>query len=137
MMRISRRIQNIVPCLGHMTKADMILVAGIVASCLLIFLAAKWAKPRGSQVEISVQGKMYMQHDLARDAIIEVKGPLGTTVVQIANHRVRILSSPCRDKICVHMGTIDAHGGVLICAPNQVAVRIVNGKKEPVDALTR
>ncbi len=120
-----------------MTKGDMILVAGIVASCLLIFLTAKWAKPTGSLVEISVQGNMYMQHDLARDAVIEVKGPLGTTVVQVANQRVRILSSPCRDKICVHMGTIDAHGGVLICAPNQVAVRIVNGKTEPVDALTR
>uniref|UniRef100_A0A7C4AQL0 NusG domain II-containing protein n=1 Tax=Desulfomonile tiedjei TaxID=2358 RepID=A0A7C4AQL0_9BACT len=137
MMRILRRIQNVVPHLGHMTKADMILVAGIAASCLAIVLGAKFGKSGGSLVEISVQGKIYMEHDLARDAVIDVKGPLGTTVVQIANQRVRILSSPCRDKICVHMGTIDAHGGVLICAPNQVAVRIVNGKTETVDAFTR
>lgn len=80
---------------------------------------------------------MSVKQELNRDSIINVQGPIGTTVVKISNRQVRILSSPCRDKLCMHMGAIDARGGVLVCVPNEVSVRIVSDENELFDALTR
>lgn len=136
-MKISRTVQHLALTTGNITKADILLIGGIVVISLLILAAAKFASPTGSVLEIRVGGKVYIKQDLTRDAIIEVKGPLGTTVVQIADQQARILSSPCRDKICVHMGPIEARGGVLICVPNEVSAHIVSDKKEGFDALTR
>ncbi len=136
-MIIPRTFQRIINYLGQVTRADVILIGGIVLLSLLILMASKFGKPKGSLVEISVRGKVYMKQSLNQDAIVDVPGLLGNTVVKISNQRVSILSSPCRDKICVHMGTIDAHGGVLVCVPNEVSVRVVSDTNETFDALTR
>jgi len=68
--------------------------------------------------------------------IIDVRGPLGTTVVQIADNRVQILSSPCQEKICVKAGKIHRPGEWIACLPNQVLITIEGKGPQDVDAQT-
>lgn len=136
-MRIPRNAENLLHHFGHLTKADLALIGGIIVLSVLVLLSAKIVRPKGSVVEISVGGVVSVKQELNRDSIINVQGPIGTTVVKISNRQVRILSSPCRDKLCMHMGAIDARGGVLVCVPNEVSVRIVSDENELFDALTR
>jgi len=75
---------------------------------------------------------------LDRNRELEVSGPLGTTYVDIENSTVRILDSPCRNKLCVAMGAIAREDQWIACMPNKVFVRIGGSSAETggVDAGT-
>ena len=76
--------------------------------------------------------------DPGRDTTLTVAGPLGPTLVRIEGREAWIVTSPCRNQICVRMGRLRAAGGALVCLPNRVMVRFEgrNGASG-VDAITR
>jgi hypothetical protein len=63
-------------------------------------------------------------------------GPLGTTQIEFDGSAVRILDSPCPDKLCIHMGTVDDPEEWIACLPNRVFVRIRSKEESPVDAVS-
>jgi len=65
---------------------------------------------------------------------VAVPGPLGDTVVQIADGSVRVLSSPCQNKICVRSGAVARPGQWIACLPNRVFIEVRGDSREPVDA---
>jgi len=89
--------------------ADIILILLIIIgiSFLSIHIYAK--NQEGKEVMIKGQGfeKIYPLNSIQK---IEVKGPLGYTVVIIKNGRAWIENSPCRGKICMKMGKISRVG---------------------------
>ena len=46
--------------------------------------------------------------------------------VEIRNGEVCMIEADCPDQICVHTRAIDAHGGSIVCLPNQVILRVVD-----------
>jgi hypothetical protein len=103
--------------------------------------AALLVLPAGSGVArlVRIEGSAGFETTvpLDRDAEIEVPGPLGTTVVRIESGAVRVVSSPCREQICVGMGEARKPGAVIVCVPNEVVVRVLGGRDDGHDALTR
>ncbi len=67
---------------------------------------------------------------------IAVPGPLGDTIVEIQDGQVRVLDSPCRDKVCMHVGWVSRAGSWIACLPNRVFVRLDGGPPGDVDAQT-
>jgi len=65
---------------------------------------------------------------------VRIPGPLGDTVVQLGEGSARVLSSPCREKICVRAGAIARPGQWVACLPNRVFLEIRGRSREPVDA---
>jgi hypothetical protein len=63
-------------------------------------------------------------------------GPLGDTVVVIENESVRVVSSPCPEKICIASSPIERPGTWLACLPNRIFIRIEGKDEEEVDAGT-
>jgi hypothetical protein len=59
------------------------------------------------------------------DGTIPVEGPLGTTIVEVSQGRVRVLSSPCPEHICMNTGWISKTGQLIVCMPNRIVVRLV------------
>jgi hypothetical protein len=55
---------------------------------------------------------------------LEVEGPLGDTIVEISGGAVRVVDSPCPEKICVKTGQISRPGQTIACLPNRVFVVI-------------
>ncbi len=72
---------------------------------------------------------------LNQDHTLDVVGPWGTTVVMIARGTVRVLSSPCAEKICVRTGSILRPGAWIACLPNRVLVSI-DAREDKLDAVT-
>jgi len=70
-----------------------------------------------------------------------VEGPLGATVVEITPGSVRVVDSPCPEKICVKTGSISRPGETIACLPNRVFVVIRGASREEgagdVDAFSR
>lgn len=89
---------------------------------------------------IQNQSKVWI-YPLSKELELDIPGPLGLTHVHIRDGAAFVESSPCRDKICIHMGKISRNGEWAACLPNRVFLR-VQGKTaggrtgEEVDAST-
>lgn len=67
---------------------------------------------------------------------LEVEGPLGTTLVEIQGGSVRVVDSPCPEKICIRTGSISRPGQTIACLPNRVIVVIRGGTGDEIDAFS-
>lgn len=96
---------------------------GIVAA------SAVWAYgPKSGDVKVVIKAQSgEWIYPLSPDREVKVPGPLGDTLVEIRDKKVRIKDSPCPNKTCVAAGAISESGQWLACLPNQVLVRVEGG----------
>jgi hypothetical protein len=101
-------------------------IAAFVLAAIFVLLAAHWAYAPGTGTpEVIVSGaKGEWIYPLAVDRSVKVAGPLGLTSVEIQGKAVRITDSPCKNKLCIAMGSISSPGQWVACLPNRVFVRI-------------
>jgi len=126
-----------------LTKKDFLLLAivALLALAIYAFIQLRGQDRSAASAVVSVNGQTVRRIDLLQ-AVAEppqeytVQGPLGPTVIQVRQGEARIISSPCPDKICVHMGWQRIPGQSAICLPNQVILRI-EGPASPIDAVVR
>lgn len=107
----------------------------VVFSLFIFSVFAFSSDVQGEAVVVieSEDGTFLYPIDTDRD--IAVAGPLGDTHVRIENNSVRIVESPCPDKLCIAMGRIDSNGQWVACLPNRVFVRVKTaGYDTQVDA---
>jgi hypothetical protein len=89
--------------------------------------------PAGTEVQIFVNNKLAYTLPLNVDRNIHVKGPIGTTIIEISRGLVRISDSPCNNKICIQHGWI--RKGSVVCLPNRILVLIQSGSSG-IDAVS-
>jgi hypothetical protein len=75
-------------------------------------------------------------YSLNSNVDLEIEGPLGITVVSVESGAARVISSPCRDKICIRAGRLKSAGDWTACLPNKVLVRIRGKDEQEIDAIT-
>lgn len=121
-----------------MTFGDAVLIAFFLAlSAVLFFLLPGRLVSAGSEVVIRSNDRVAGRYVLDEDRLVEISGPIGKTVVRVEQGRARVESSPCPNKICIHMGTVGREGGLIVCVPNKVIVTVGKGTPEGVDAVSR
>ena len=109
-----------------------ILVCGAIAA-----ISVKVYDVDGRPVAVSVQSQSGLSmYPLNENRRLEVPGPLGVTVVVISEKQVRVISSPCRDKLCMNKGVLKKNGDWTACLPNLVYVGIKGGNREELDELS-
>jgi len=117
-----------------MNKKDLLVLSIIFLIISLAYIISSFHKTGGDTVLIQVDGKDFLHLSLDEDRIVKVSGPLGVSIVEIKDGRVRMLSSPCPDKLCIKEGYIDKAGQVIICIPNRIVIKIEG--RAGLDALT-
>lgn len=121
-----------------LTSADKVLIVGIL---LAIGISTWWifTGPKGELVEIQTPDEVMSVNLSSTPQIIFAHGVLGTTTIEIRKKKVRVVNSPCRQKICVKMGWKDKNDETIVCVPNKVLVKIVSSRvsKHNVDAITQ
>ena len=70
-------------------------------------------------------------YSLSEDGLHSFSGPLGTTVIEIRDGKARVISSPCRNGICMEAGW----SSTLCCLPNRI-IATVSGTEEDIDAIS-
>ena len=93
-----------------------------------------WNQGRPDKAVVRVDGQVVSEVDLSVRKTLEVRGPLGPTVIAIDRGRVRVLSDPSPRQYCVMQGWLHRAGDVAICAPNRISVQIT-GRKAAYDSL--
>ncbi len=99
-----------------------LLMLGGVLVCTLVLRS--WMGPAGDRAVVRAGGKVFTELNLSRDAVLDVPGPLGHTLVEVAHHRVRIARDPGPRQLCVKQGWLSRAGEAALCLPNQVSVEI-------------
>lgn len=113
----------------------MLLVAAILLTAVFLFLLP-FLHEAGSSVEILLAETGEVQtHSLDTPGVYEVASRGYTLTVQVADGRVSVSHSDCRDGICRNTPPISRAGQSIVCAPAGVVVRIV-GKGAVVDGVS-
>jgi len=75
-------------------------------------------------------------YDLNRDAHLQFEGPIGIMHVEIADGAARVISSPCREQICVNSRPMTSGGDWTACLPNRVFLEVTGKDETEVDAFS-
>lgn len=111
-----------------MTVADRIVLFCAVALVAALYGMLWTPGHAGRWAEVWVSGKQQMKLPLAENRRVEVRGPLGTSTIEVRDRRVRVVDSPGRRKLCVRQGWLSQSGESAICLPNQVVVQVGGGE---------
>jgi hypothetical protein len=118
----------------RLKSLDLLLFA--LALGIIALIAVKVYATTGTPVvRISGSGQEWV-FPLDAEETLRVPGPLGDTVVRIHDGSVRVLDSPCPEKICVATGAVSRPGQTIACLPNRVLVVIRGQAREEVDAFS-
>ncbi|NBC29009.1 MAG: hypothetical protein GVY29_03345 [Spirochaetes bacterium] len=82
-----------------------------------------------SRVSVQAEGEEFV-YSLEDSRRLSFEGPLGRTVVEIADGTVSVLEDPGPLQICVRQGEVSRAGEWLACLPNEVFIRI-EGERPP------
>jgi hypothetical protein len=92
---------------------------GVAASFQLL-----WQSGKAERAVIRLDGRVVAEFPLSVPRRFAVAGPLGTTQIEIAPGRARVLSDPGPRQYCVQQGWLSRPNAVAICAPNHVSLSL-------------
>jgi hypothetical protein len=123
---------------GRMCPGDRLVVPLLLALAVAL-IPLQFCRQPGRSVVAEVAGKVVFTAPLDPAGQVELSGPLGKTLLQIADGQARILASPCPNKFCIGMGKVSRSGELLACVPNRLLVRIEgpDGDDRAYDLLSR
>jgi len=117
-----------------LTRADWLILIAAIALLPGLFFRFWGDHGPASAVRISANGQRDITLPLSVERRLRVSGPLGDSVIEIHDGRVRFVSSPCRGKQCVHSGWLSHSGELAACLPNGVMVSVI-GRERRFDSI--
>ena len=114
--------------LRHIKPGDWLTL--LLGGLFVVLLTHKlWSGDLADKAIIRSGGKIFREVPLSRDQQIEVRGPLGISIISIREHKVRIASDPGPRQYCVRQGWLQQAGEIALCLPNQVSVELAGSRK--------
>lgn len=112
--------------------ADFLFLA-ISVIFIALSLAALSGNEQGPAVAvIKVKDTEYI-YPLNQPRELEFEGVLDKAHLMIHDGCIEFMESPCRDKICIHMGQARKDGDFLACLPNRIIVTVEGGVHSDTD----
>lgn len=111
---------------------DYVLIIVICAAIAVLSFSVYHDDTQPFMVSVKTESGLSL-YRLDQNRRLAVKGPIGTTLIEIVDAEVRVVSSPCRDKLCVLKGTLKKNGDWTACMPNRVYVSIQGKVEEGLD----
>ena len=124
-------------------KNDLILVLLVFAAAGIFFSGHLFTSQKSAGVvEIQIDGKEVETLDLQKERAFKINGGTNTVqidetnVLEIRDGEAKMKSADCPDQICVHQKAISRNGESIICLPNKIVLKIVDGEEAELDAVT-
>jgi len=102
---------------------DFLIISIVLVSG--IFLCARNALRPAAKVHVRAADVEY-EYSAKANGIYKVQGAIGITTFEIKDGKIRIIDSPCPNKICVHQGW----DSPLVCLPNNVIISLEDEEGE-------
>ncbi|MGM9681925.1 MAG: NusG domain II-containing protein [Eubacteriales bacterium] len=111
-----------------MKKQDLMLIGGLLAAALLIFLGVTLFKGHGEALlyaKIQVDGQEVARLPLSEDREYPVRLEDGEyNIVIVSDGKVFVSSASCPDGVCVRTGKADSVGDSIICLPHRLVITV-------------
>ena len=107
---------------------DIFLILVIIIAIVLTIVFA--TKTGANMVEVYLDGDLKYKVSLSKN--IEIPLLDGEVIVKVENNTVRISKSNCKNQICVETKAIGTEGGVIVCLPNKVLVKVTKAGPENI-----
>ena len=108
-----------------MTRADWLVLACLLAVQPWLYWYYWRDQGVAETAVITALAQSPLQVSLRKNQTLTVAGPLGDSVLEVQDGRVRFRASPCRGKQCIHSGWLSRAGEFAACLPNRVSVTLV------------
>ena len=113
----------------HVKPGDWLTL--LLGGIFVVLLAHRlWSSDFADRVIIRSGGKIFREIPLSRDQQIEVRGPLGISIIAIQHRKARIASDPGPRQYCVRQGWLQQAGEIALCLPNQVSIELAGSRKK-------
>ena len=110
--------------------ADLVLALSLIAAALVALVFAHTFIPKGDQVSVKIDGKLYGRYALSEDCEISIRSESGVNVLVIEDGKAYISDADCPDGICAAHAPISKKGETIVCLPHRLVVCIESGNKE-------
>ena len=94
-----------------------------------------WTNGEGKMAVVYTDGVEFHRLELDQDTIIEATGPLGPSLIHVHDGKIWIEEAPCPHQLCRKMGKVGRRGGIIVCVPNRILIKI-EGESDDWDAVT-
>lgn len=122
--------------LNKLTIADSVII--FVAMTGLFWLYAQYWTAATIQADyalVMVDRAAPLKITLDRPHLVTVRGPLGDNVLQVERGKIRVITSPCKGKQCIHAGWLHASGDFTACLPNRVSIEVHSNTEDQFDEI--
>ena len=106
------------------TKADIVLLAVLVAAGLASSAFLAVSGESGARVVIESDKKIFARYSLDENREVVVKSKNGTNTVVIEDGRVYVKDASCSNQVCAEHASISRSGESIVCLPNRLLVKI-------------
>ena len=106
-------------------KRDAFILSGVFIVSIIGLLFSAFVN-NGQKAEISVDGKIIKTVSLNQNSIFKINN----AEIQIKGGKIRVLYSPCKDKICIKTGYISKPSQTIVCLPEKLTIRIIGDSKK-------
>ncbi len=92
-----------------------------IIAAAAVFLTVKNGNQKGNKIIVHTPEKDY-EYSSEIDGIYSVQGLIGTTTFMVKSGKIRIIDSPCANRLCINQGWASP----LVCLPNEVIITLEN-----------
>lgn len=111
-------------------KGDIIIFVLLVVVIVVAIVFA--TRPHSATVaEVYIDGRLAYSLDLSKNADIELLD--GRMTICVEDGKVFVKDSDCKEQLCAHSAPISGEGGMIVCLPNKVVIKVAT---EEVDAIS-
>jgi hypothetical protein len=127
---------------ANLRAGDWLIMILFIALAAGSFWFGGFVKKEEAEIAlVTVSNRPVATVNLKQPTDFTVRGALGEVILQVANHRIRVLRSTCPNQVCVRQGEVYRPGEMLVCVPNHLLVFVrghsdSNGKMILGDSLT-
>ena len=105
----------------------IILIVIIISIVICTFCIYKSYTSIANYVEVNTPYNRTL-YSIESNQTFAAEGKIGKVIIEIRDKKVRVKESSCPNQVCVKTGWINRNGEIIVCAPNEVTVRILSFK---------
>lgn len=109
-----------------LNKNDGLLFVGILIFAAILWVLFSFFKKDGSQVTVSLDGKLYGTYALNENRTIEINSTQGRNVILIRDGSVSVSDADCPDQICVEHAAIHRTKETIVCLPHKLVIEVTS-----------
>lgn len=107
-----------------MKKADVILIACVLAVCIICVLLFSTFSSIGTTAKIYINNTLSDELSLNFNDIKIYETEKGYNTVKIENGSVYVYEADCKNQVCVKKGKINRKGETIACTPHKFLVEV-------------